>query len=105
MEWLREQGEPDYVPEILEEPEDASPVMDAMLGTSSGDSEEDLYNQAKAVVIRDNRASTSYVQRRLKVGYNKAASLIERLEEDGVVSAPNHANKREVLVKGDGASA
>ncbi len=104
VEWLREQGEPDYVAEILEEPEDTSPVMDAMLGTSSGDSETDLYEQAKAVVIRDNRASTSYVQRRLKVGYNKAASLIERLEEDGVVSAPNHANKREVLVKGDGAS-
>ncbi|MCI4646118.1 MAG: DNA translocase FtsK 4TM domain-containing protein [Hyphomonadaceae bacterium] len=105
-DWLREQGEPDYVPEILEEPEDTSPVMDAMLGTAGGGGgEDDLYEQAKAVVIRDNRASTSYVQRRLKVGYNKAASLIERLEEDGVVSAPNHANKREVLMRADGASA
>ena len=103
VEWLRDQGEPDYVAEILEEPEDSSPIMDAMLGTSTGDGEEDLYAQAMAVVIRDNRASTSYVQRRLKIGYNKAATLIERLEEEGVISAPNHAGKREVLKKGDGA--
>ncbi|MEL6567381.1 MAG: DNA translocase FtsK [Pseudomonadota bacterium] len=101
VEWLREQGEPNYVTEILEEPEDSSPVMDAMLGTSTGDENEDLYAQAMAVVIRDNRASTSYVQRRLKVGYNKAATLIERLEEEGVISAPNHAGKREVLRKDD----
>ncbi len=101
VEWLREQGEPNYVTEILEEPEDTSPIMDAMLGTSTGDADEDLYAQAMAVVIRDNRASTSYIQRRLKVGYNKAASLIERLEEEGVVSAPNHAGKREVIAKRD----
>ena len=100
-DWLREQGEPDYVSEILEEPEDSSPVMDAMLGTGGGGGEDDLYAQAKAVVIRDNRASTSYVQRRLKIGYNKAATLIERLEEDGVISGPNHAGKREVLKKRD----
>ncbi len=101
VDWLRARGEPDYVPEILEEPEDSSPVMDAMLGTSTGDREEDLYAQALAVVVRDDRASTSYVQRRLKIGYNKAASLIERLEEEGVISAPNHAGKREVLRRGD----
>ncbi|MEO0467625.1 MAG: DNA translocase FtsK 4TM domain-containing protein [Pseudomonadota bacterium] len=98
-DWLRDQGEPDYVLEILEEAEESSPVMDAMLGTSGGGGEDDLYEQAKAVVIRDNRASTSYVQRRLKIGYNKAATLIERLEEDGVISGPNHAGKREVLKK------
>ncbi|MEM9738491.1 MAG: DNA translocase FtsK 4TM domain-containing protein [Pseudomonadota bacterium] len=101
VEWLREQGEPNYVAEILEEAEDSSPVMDAMLGTSTGDENEDLYAQAMAIVIRDNRASTSYIQRRLKVGYNKAATLIERLEEDGVISAPNHAGKREVLSRGE----
>ncbi|MEO1787927.1 MAG: FtsK/SpoIIIE domain-containing protein, partial [Pseudomonadota bacterium] len=101
VEWLREQGEPDYHPDVLEEPEDSSPVMDAIMGTSTGDKEDDLYAQAMAVVIRDGRASTSYVQRRLKVGYNKAASLIERLEEEGVISAPNHAGKREVLSKGE----
>ena len=52
-----------------------------------------------AVVIRDKRASTSYIQRRLKIGYNKAATLIERLEEEGVISAPNHAGKREILAR------
>ena len=56
-------------------------------------------NQALAIVVRDKRASTSYLQRRLKVGYNKAATLIERLEEEGVISAPNHAGKREILAR------
>jgi S-DNA-T family DNA segregation ATPase FtsK/SpoIIIE len=50
-----------------------------------------------AIVTRDNRASTSYVQRRLQIGYNRAASLIEKMEEEGVISPPNHAGKREVL--------
>ena len=99
-DWLREQGEPDYVMDILEAPEDGSTgsaVMDAMLGTSTGDEDEDLFAQAIAIVVRDQRASTSYLQRRLKIGYNKAAGLIDRLEEEGVISAPNHAGKREVL--------
>ena len=100
--WLKEQGEPDYNAEILEEPEEGgtgSAIMDAMLGVSSGDGDDDLYAQAMAVVLRDKRASTSYIQRRLKIGYNKAATLIERLEEEGVISAPNHAGKREILAR------
>ncbi|MFN3213201.1 MAG: DNA translocase FtsK [Henriciella sp.] len=104
VDWLRENGgEPDYNPEVLEEPEDGtgSVIMDAMLGTSTGDKDEDLYAQAMAIVLRDKRASTSYLQRRLKVGYNKAATLIERLEEEGVISAPNHAGKRTILKHGD----
>ncbi|MEM8615811.1 MAG: DNA translocase FtsK 4TM domain-containing protein [Pseudomonadota bacterium] len=105
VDWLKQHGgEPDYNPEVLEEPEEGtgSAVMDAMLGTSSGDKDEDLYAQAMQVVLRDKRASTSYLQRRLKVGYNKAATLIERLEEDGIISAPNHAGKRTILKKGEG---
>ena len=105
VDWLRENGgEPDYNPEVLEEPEDGgtgSVIMDAMLGTSTGDKDEDLYAQAMTIVLRDTRASTSYLQRRLKVGYNKAATLIERLEEEGVISAPNHAGKRTILRQGD----
>ena len=105
VDWLRENGgEPDYNPDVLEEPEEGgsgSAVMDAMLGTSTGDKDEDLYAQAMAIVLRDKRASTSYLQRRLKVGYNKAATLIERLEEEGVISAPNHAGKRTILRQGD----
>lgn len=105
VEWMKSQGEPDYVMDVLEAPEDGSTgsaIMDAMLGTGTGDKDEDLYAQAMAVVLRDQRASTSYLQRRLKVGYNKAAGLIERLEEEGVISAPNHAGKREVLAKAQG---
>ena len=100
VDWLKEQGEPDYVMDVLEAPDDGSTgsaVMDAMLGTSSGDEEDDLYAQALAIVVRDQRASTSYLQRRLKIGYNKAAGVIDRLEEEGAISAPNHAGKREVL--------
>lgn len=104
VDWLIETGgEPDYNLEVLEEPAEGtgSVIMDAMLGTSTGDKNEDLYAQAIQIVVRDKRASTSYLQRRLKVGYNKAATLIERLEEEGIVSAPNHAGKREVLRKGE----
>ena len=65
-----------------------------------GDSE-DPYDQAVAVVLRDRKVSTSYIQRRLSIGYNKAASLIERMEDEGLISAANHAGKREILVGED----
>jgi S-DNA-T family DNA segregation ATPase FtsK/SpoIIIE len=60
----------------------------------------DLYDRAVAIVLRDRKCSTSYIQRRLSVGYNKAASLVERMEREGVVGAANHAGKREILVGG-----
>ncbi|MFN7056197.1 DNA translocase FtsK 4TM domain-containing protein [Hyphomonas sp.] len=109
-DWLRSQGEPDYVMDILESPEEGSSgsaVMDAILGTGggNGDEDEELFAQAVQIVVRDQRASTSYLQRRLKVGYNKAAGLIDRLEEEGVISAPNHAGKREVLGGGKASAA
>ena len=69
-------------------------------GGSSGDS---LYDQAVAVVLRDKKVSTSYVQRRLQIGYNKAASLIERMEKEGVISGTNASGKRDILVPGDSA--
>jgi len=58
----------------------------------------DIYDQAVAIVLRDRKASTSYIQRRLSIGYNRAASLIERMEQEGLISAANHAGKREILV-------
>ena len=58
----------------------------------------DLYQQAVAIVKRDRKASTSYIQRRLQIGYNRAASLMERLEQEGVVGQPNPAGKREILI-------
>ena len=87
--FLKKQGVPEYIEQVTQEPEDA-PEMEA----ASGDA---LYDQAVAIVTRDGRASTSYVQRRLSIGYNRAARLIEQMEEQGVISPPNHAGKREVL--------
>lgn len=99
VNWLKKQGAPDYVDDILEGPDEGSTsaVMDAILGTTTGDKDEDLYAQAIAIVTTEDRASTSYLQRRLKVGYNKAAGLMDRLEKERIISAPNHAGKREVL--------
>ncbi|MEO0850714.1 MAG: DNA translocase FtsK 4TM domain-containing protein, partial [Pseudomonadota bacterium] len=103
VKFLKKQGKPSYVQEVteLEEGEDgAIPGLDVGGNTSSGDA---LYDQAVAVVLRDRKASTSYVQRRLQIGYNRAASLIEKMEQEGVISPANHAGKREILVGEDAA--
>jgi S-DNA-T family DNA segregation ATPase FtsK/SpoIIIE len=92
---LRSQAEPDYLDLVTDDPDgDGDNAFDEGGGASSGD---DLYDRAVAVVTRDRKASTSYVQRRLQIGYNRAASLIERMEQEGVVSAANHAGKRDIL--------
>mgnify|MGYP003382673046 CR=1 FL=1 len=96
---LKEQGVPEYLEEITAEPEESEDgtVFDkSAMGEEGGD----LYERAVAIVLRDKKASTSYVQRRLQIGYNRAASLIERMEMEGVISAPNHAGKREILAGG-----
>ena len=67
-------------------------------GVGNGESGDDLYDKALAIVARERKATTSYIQRRLQIGYNRAASLIERMEEDGVISKPNHQGMREVLL-------
>ncbi len=96
VKFLKAQGEPSYLDAITEEPDepDAMSLLDGE-GEGSGD---DLYDQAVAIVTRDKKASTSYVQRRLQIGYNRAARIIEKMEEEGVISTPNHSGKREVLV-------
>ncbi|MGA0544767.1 DNA translocase FtsK 4TM domain-containing protein [Brevundimonas sp. VNH65] len=92
---LRAQAEPDYLDLITDDPDgDADGGFDEGGNGGPGD---DLYDRAVAVVTRDRKASTSYVQRRLQIGYNRAASLIERMEQEGVVSPANHAGKRDVL--------
>ncbi|WP_292063914.1 FtsK/SpoIIIE family DNA translocase [Brevundimonas sp. UBA7664] len=92
---LRSQGEPDYLDLITDDPDgDGDAAFDDEGGGGSGD---DLYDRAVAVVTRDRKASTSYIQRRLQIGYNRAASLIERMEQEGVVSPANHAGKRDIL--------
>jgi S-DNA-T family DNA segregation ATPase FtsK/SpoIIIE len=92
--FLRDQGEPQYLEAITASPDEDDEGGDYGEGGGSGD---DLYDQAVAVVTRDRKASTSYIQRRLQIGYNRAASLIEKMEREGVVSAANHAGKRDIL--------
>ena len=70
---------------------------DFVLGLGGGSSDDDLYNQAVAIVRNDKKTSISYVQRRLRIGYNRAAVLIERMEEEGVLSPADHTGKREIL--------
>jgi S-DNA-T family DNA segregation ATPase FtsK/SpoIIIE len=87
--------------ERSDEPEEEAPVFDigAFAAAAGGDSD-DLYKQAIEVVLRDQKASTSYIQRRLQIGYNRAASIMERMEIEGIVGPANHAGKREILVAG-----
>ena len=96
---LKSQGTPQYLEAVTaadDEDEDGDAVFDATgMGQPEGG---DLYQQAVQVVMRDRKASTSYIQRRLQIGYNRAASLMERMEKEGVVGQANHAGKREILV-------
>jgi S-DNA-T family DNA segregation ATPase FtsK/SpoIIIE len=89
--FLKKQGAPDYIEDITKEEEEM------LLPGFEGDGSDDLYEQAVAIVCRDGKASTSYVQRMLKIGYNRAATIIERMEKEGIVSPANHVGKREVL--------
>ena len=100
---LKAQGAPEYVEAVTEEVDDDGYGEGGPLPGSEGGSGDELYDQAVAVVLRDKKVSTSYVQRRLQVGYNKAASLIERMEKEGLISAANGTGKREILVPGDSA--
>jgi S-DNA-T family DNA segregation ATPase FtsK/SpoIIIE len=94
--YLREQGQPQYLEEVTAVAEDDEDGGGDLLGGESAGGNE-LYDQAVAVVTRDRKASTSYIQRRLQIGYNRAASLMERMEREGVVGAANHAGKRDIL--------
>ncbi|PLX36624.1 MAG: cell division protein FtsK [Hyphomicrobiales bacterium] len=93
---LKCQGSPEYLDQVTNEDEQ-EPSQFEMLSSGDDDSN-DLYDKAVAVVLRDRKASTSYIQRRLSIGYNRAASIIERMEQEGVVGSANHAGKREILV-------
>ncbi|MBU5822874.1 DNA translocase FtsK, partial [Acinetobacter baumannii] len=97
----RTQGRPDYIQAVTEEPEDGGFELD---GAPQGDDspEEQLYRRAVQIVAESQKASTSYVQRQLRVGYNSAARLIERMEQEGKVSPPDHVGRRDVLLDRDG---
>ena len=89
---LRSQGEPDYMEGLLDDDYGGEDGQDDDM-SGRGASGDDVYDQAVEVVLRDRRATTSYLQRRLGIGYNRAASLIERMEADGLISAPNRTGK------------
>ncbi|WEZ82169.1 DNA translocase FtsK [Rhizobium sp. 32-5/1] len=95
--YLKTQGSPQYL-EAITEDDDEDNEGGGPAGTSNLADSDDPYDQAVAIVLRDGKASTSYIQRRLGIGYNRAASLIERMEQEGVISPANHAGKREILV-------
>ncbi|MBO6578503.1 MAG: DNA translocase FtsK 4TM domain-containing protein [Thalassospira sp.] len=99
---LRDQGDPAYLETVTEEPEEdpvAAYMAGGNAGAGGGGSDDDLYNQAVGIVLREKKASTSFIQRKLSIGYNRAARIIEQMEENGVVSAANHVGKREVLME------
>ena len=99
--YLKTQAAPEYIEAVTE---DSGEMDGAAYGAElgGGGSGDDLYDQAVAVILRDRKVSTSYIQRRLSIGYNKAASLIERMEQEGLISGANHAGKREILAGSDG---
>ena len=99
---LKSFGPPDYASSVLDGPdEEAASDIDAVLGLATGGNtggEDALYDQAVAIAANDRKCSTSYIQRKLGIGYNKAARLVEQMEENGVVSPANHVGKRDVLL-------
>ncbi len=100
VNFLKGFGPPEYMSGVVDGPSDeASSNIDQVLGLGSGsDTENALYDTAVAIVIKDRKCSTSYIQRKLAIGYNKAAKLVEQMEDEGVVSSANHVGKREILV-------
>ncbi len=100
-EHWRKQGTPEYIQAVTEEPEDGGYLFDGQ-PTGEDDAETQLYRKAIQIVAESQKASTSYLQRQMRVGYNSAARLIERMEKDGLVGQPDHVGRREVLIDSDG---
>ncbi|PVE20283.1 cell division protein FtsK, partial [Microvirga sp. KLBC 81] len=97
---LKRQGEPVYLEAVTADEEEAEEMDASELPADDGDlglASSDIYEQAVSIVLRHKKASTSYIQRRLQIGYNRAASIMERMEKEGIVGPSNHAGKREIL--------
>ncbi len=95
---LKVQGTPEYLEAITQDDEEEGEDGDGPAGTSNLSESDDPYDQAVSIVLRDKKASTSYIQRRMGIGYNRAASLIERMEQEGIVGPANQTGKRDILV-------
>jgi S-DNA-T family DNA segregation ATPase FtsK/SpoIIIE len=97
---LRGQGQPAYISSVTEDAENGGmPGMPGGGNGEGGSESDELYDQAVAIITRERKASTSFIQRHLQIGYNRAARIIERMEAEGVVSPANHVGKREVLAR------
>ena len=94
VQFLRSQGTPDYLSEVTEEESG-----DNEAGTAEIDSGDELYDRAIHLVLTERKASTSFIQRHLQIGYNRAARLIDKMEAEGVISGANHVGKRDILVE------
>jgi S-DNA-T family DNA segregation ATPase FtsK/SpoIIIE len=102
---LKHQAQPVYVEAVTAGEEEQDEEVEERLvvedeGIDFGSGSGDLYDQAVSIVLRHKKASTSYIQRRLQIGYNRAASIMERMEKEGIVGPANHAGKREILLDG-----
>ena len=105
VNFIKSQGfKPNYVDEVLKNDDEFS-SDDVSSGSNSGldeiDGEKNLYQQALNIIKRDRKCSISYIQRQLRIGYNKAANIIEEMERDGILSSPGNTGKREILIKDD----
>jgi S-DNA-T family DNA segregation ATPase FtsK/SpoIIIE len=100
-DFWRTQGHPEYIQAVTEEPEDGGYMFEGQ-PTGEDDADSQLYRKAVQTVAESQKASTSYIQRQLRIGYNNAARLIERMEKEGKVSAPDHVGRREVLIDAEG---
>ena len=90
---LKSQETPEYIESLTKEEGEISS------STQTNESNDELFNQAVEVILKDKRVSTSYIQRKLQIGYNRAARIIEEMEEKGIISEPNNQGKREILEK------
>ena len=95
---LKTQGSPDYEDDVTREDGDEGPGPDGPLFEGAPGGADGVYNQAIQIVAKDGKASTSYLQRKLQIGYNSAAKLIERMEQDGLISSADHVGRRQVLM-------
>ena len=95
---LKSYGPPVYMSGVVEAADEDAAEIDSLLGLGADGLDDSLYDQAVAIVARDRKCSTSYIQRKLGIGYNKAAKLVEQMEEHSVITAANHVGKREILL-------
>jgi S-DNA-T family DNA segregation ATPase FtsK/SpoIIIE len=97
VSFLKKQGDPEYIDAVTDGEEDGG--FSGIAGNNGDrDGYDELYDQAVQIVITERKASTSFIQRHLQIGYNRAARIVEQMEKDGLISAANHVGKREVLV-------